>query len=97
MSRAAARDSDEQGDEDLCGIDQPGSCAYADQYSATDIGVASGAVSEREEFTPVADGVPGIEKEILGTASVGQRILGSFEWECDRRGVEGIHQGSEDT
>ena len=83
VSRVAARDSDEQGDDDLCGINQPGSCTYANQYSSSVISVASGAVSEREEFTPAAVGVSGIAKEILGTASVGQRILGSIEWQCD--------------
>ena len=34
---------------------------------------------------------------ILGSASMGQGILGSFEWECGRRGVERLHQESEAT
>jgi hypothetical protein len=45
LSRVTARDSDEQGDDDLCGFNQPGSCAYADQYTAPVIGITSGAVS----------------------------------------------------
>jgi hypothetical protein len=84
LSRVAAGDSDEQGDEDLCWINQPGSCAYANRHTAADIGIAGGAVSLGEEFTPAADGVPSITKEVLGSASVGQRVLGSIEWECDR-------------
>ena len=43
-------DSTEQGDDDLCGVDQPGSCAYADKYTAAAIGLEGGAVFEREEF-----------------------------------------------
>ena len=50
-------DSAEQGDDDLCGVDQPRSRAYADQYSTADIGIEGGAVSEREEFAQVAIGV----------------------------------------
>ncbi len=82
MSRAAARDSDEQGDDDQCGVNQPGSCAYANQYSAADIGIPSCAVSEGEEFAPTVVGVQGITKEILGSASMGQGILGGIDWEC---------------
>ena len=76
MSGVVARDCDQQGDDYLCGFYQPGSCAYADQYSASAIGISSGAVSEREEFTQVADGVSKATKTILGPALMGKRILG---------------------
>jgi len=84
VPRAAARDSNEQGDDDLCGVNQPGSCAYANQYSAADIGIPSCAVSEGEEFASTVVGEQGITKEILGAASMGEGIQGSIAWECDR-------------
>ena len=46
LSRVAARDSDQQGDDDQCGFNQPGSCAYTNQYTAAVISIAIGAVSE---------------------------------------------------
>ena len=70
MQGVAERDSDQQGDDDLCGINQPGSCAYVDRYSAPAIGIPSGPVSEGEEFTPVVVGVQGVTKAILGSASM---------------------------
>ena len=84
MSRVAARDSDQQGDDDLCGVNQPGSRAYADRDTAAAIGISSGAVSEGEEFAPAVVGVQVVTQAILGSASMGQGILGSFERECDR-------------
>jgi len=77
-------DSAEQGDDDLCGVDQPRPRAYADQHTSAVIGIEGGAVSEGEEFTPVVVGVQGAEEEVLGPALMGQGILGSIEWECDR-------------
>ena len=79
VSRVAARDSDEQGDDDLCGIHQPGSCAYANKYSAAAIGFASGAVSEGEEFAQIAVGLSQSTQAILGTTFVGSRLLGIDE------------------
>ena len=84
LPRVAARDSDQQGNDDLCRVNQPGSYSYADQHSAPIIGIASGAVPEGEEFAPVVVRVQGITKALLGAASMGQGLLGSFEWECDR-------------
>jgi ATP-dependent Lon protease len=57
---------------------------YADRYSAAAIGISSGAVSEGKEFAPVVVGVQVAEEAILGSASMGQGILGCFERECDR-------------
>ena len=71
MSGVVTRDCDQQGDDYLCGFYQPGSCAYADQYSASAIGISSGAVSKREEFTQVVVGVQGIKEAVLGSASMG--------------------------
>ena len=61
-----------------------GSCAYADRYSAAAVGILSAAVSAGEEFAQVAVGVQGVTQEVLGSASLGQELLGCFEWECDR-------------
>ena len=44
----------------------------------------SRAVSEGEEFAPVVVGVQGVTQALLGSASLGQGILGSFKRECDR-------------
>jgi len=46
LSRVAARDSDQQGDDDLCRFNQSWSCPYAYQYTAAVVGIPSGAVSE---------------------------------------------------
>ena len=54
MSGAATRDRDEQGDDYLRGINQPGPCSYADRDSSPAIGIPSCAISEREEFTQIA-------------------------------------------
>jgi Transposase IS200 like len=42
------------------------------------------SVSEGEEFAQVVVGVQGITQALLGSAPMGQGILGSFERECDR-------------
>jgi hypothetical protein len=83
VSGVVARDRDEQGDGDLCGLHQPGSCAYADRYSTAAIGIPSGAVSEGEEFAPVVVRVQGIKEAVLGSASMGEGLLGGFKRERD--------------
>ena len=84
MSGVIARDCNEQGDGYLCGFKQPGSCPYADRYSAAAIGVTSGPVSEGEEFAPAVVGVQGVKEAVLGPASMGEGILGGFKRERDR-------------
>ena len=83
MQGITARDSDEQGNDDLCGINQPGSRTYADWDPAAVIDISSGAVSEGEEFAQVVVGIQGVTEEVLGSASMGQGLLGSFERELD--------------
>ena len=56
----------------------------ADRYSAPAVGISSGAVSEGEEFAQVVVGVQGVTQALLGSASLGQGMLGGFERECDR-------------
>ena len=55
MPGVAAGDSLEPGDGDPRGVDQPGSCAYADRDTAVYLRVAGSAVPEREEFAQVAE------------------------------------------
>ena len=57
LSRIVEGDSEEQGDDDLCGVDQPRPCAYADKYTAAVIGIEGGAVFEGEEFAQAVIGV----------------------------------------
>ena len=76
MSRVIARDITKQGDDDLRGIGQSRSRASVDWDTAAIVGIESGPVSEREEFTQVADGVSKATKTILGPALMGKRILG---------------------
>ena len=83
MPGAAARGGDEQRDDHLCGLDQPGSCAYADWDTATVIGIESGTVFERQEFTSIVNGVQGAEEALLGPTLVGPRLLGGVKWKCD--------------
>ena len=92
MSRVTTRNSDEQGNDHLRGLDQPGSRSYADRNTAAAICITGGAVSERQEFSQIIERVPGAAKTVLGSTSVGQGILGSFEWQCDGRGMERLHQ-----
>ena len=74
-----ARDSTQQGDGDLRGINQPGSCAHADRDTAKFVGVESGAVPEREDFSSFANGVQSAAEALLGPTPVGEGILGSIE------------------
>lgn len=90
-ARAAAGDFAEHGDDDLCGGNQPRSCASSDRDTAKRIGIEGGAISERKEFAQDAVGVSEPEEEILGSAFVGAGVLGSVERECYRRGVEEIY------
>ena len=92
MSRAAVRDCDEQRDGDLRRINQPGSCAYADRDSTSAVGIPSGSISEREELAQIAIRVQAAEEKILGPTFVGNGLLGSIEWKCHGRSLEGIHQ-----
>ena len=50
MQRNATRNSDEQGNAYLCGVNKPGSCAYVGRDTAAIIGITGSATSEREEF-----------------------------------------------
>ena len=43
----------------------------------------SGAVSEGEEFAPVVVRVQGIKEAVLGSASLGEGLLGGFKRERD--------------
>jgi len=75
MPGIAARDSAQQGNGDLCGVNQPGSCAHADRDSTEFVGVQGGAVSEREKLASVANGVQVAAKAILG-----QRLWARGYW-----------------
>jgi len=89
----AAGDIAKPGDVDLCWGNQSRSCAHADWDSAAFVGIEGGAVSEGEEFAPDVVGVSGAEEAVLGPASMGSRVLGSDERECDGRSVEEVHRG----
>ena len=84
MPGVAARDSAGQGDDDLRGIDQPGSRAHADRDTAAVVGVQSGAIFEGQEFAQAVVGVCKAPQAILGPAPMGARLLGSNERERDR-------------
>ncbi len=95
VPRVVARDSAKQRDDYLCGVYQQGSCASSDRHTSELISIQGSAVSEREEFSQNADGVSSAKKEILGSAFVGKRLLGSFERKCDRRSLESVHRKPE--
>lgn len=78
-----ARDCANKGDGDLRGVDQPGSCPYADRDSATVVGIEGGTVFQGQEFAQIVDGVWGLEKAVLGPAFMSEGILGRFERKCD--------------
>ena len=82
--RIAQRDSAKHGADDLRGVDQPGSRAHADRDTAAHIGIEGSAIPEREEFAQDAIGVSKSEEAILGSALMGQGILGLVEWQRDR-------------
>ncbi len=83
LPRIAPRGCDEQRDDHLCGLDQPGSCAYADWNTATAIGIESSAVPEGQELASIVNGVQGTEETLLGPTLVGSRLLGGIERECN--------------
>ena len=83
MSRVVAGDSAEQGDDHLCRIDKSRSRAYADRNSPQSVGIESGAIFERKKLPQAAVRVQQVEEVLLGSAFVGQRILGCYEWECN--------------
>jgi len=91
----ASRDSEKQGDDHLCRLNKPRSCAHADWNSAQSVSIKGGPVSQREGFAQIAVGVFVVEEAILGPAFVGKRLLGGFKRERDRRSLEGVHQESE--
>ncbi len=70
--------------DDSCWGDQSRSCPYADLDPAERVGIESGAILEREEFSQIDVRVCKLEEAILGAASVGKGILGCIEWECNR-------------
>ena len=84
LSGVATRDCDKQRVVDLCGLDQQGPCPHADRNPAPDIGVQGSAVLEGEEFPQAHDGISAFEAALLGTAPMGQRLLGCIERKCDR-------------
>ena len=74
-----AGDSAEQGDDDLCGVDQPRPYPYADRDTAADLRVTCGPVSEGEEFAPTVVRVQAATQALLGPTLMGTRVLGSNE------------------
>ena len=93
----AERDSDEQGNADLCRQHQPRPRAYADRDTAAALGIESGAISEGKEFAPIAIGVQAVKEALLGSASMGQGLLGGNQRQCDGRSMERVHRKSEAT
>ena len=79
MPGVATRDSAQQGDEDLRGINQSRSCAYADRDSTKFVGIEGGTVPEREKLSPSTDGVQSVAEALLGPTPMGEGILGSIE------------------
>ena len=79
--RIAEGDIPKHGDDNLCGVDQSRPRTHADWNTAKRLGVEGSAISEREKLTQIADGISGSEEKVLGSASVGQRILGRIEWQ----------------
>jgi len=69
--RIAEGDIPRHGADDLCGVDQPRSRAYANWYLTADLGIEGGAVSEGEKFAQAPIGVCKSEEEIFGSASMG--------------------------
>ena len=88
-------DRAESGNEDLCRCDQPGPRAHADRNTAADIRIEGGAKFEGKELAQDVVGISEFEEAVLGATFVGERILGSQQRECDRRGVEEVHRGTE--
>ena len=84
VSGVAKGNSNQQGNADLCGVDQSRSRAYADWDSATAFGIEGCAVSKGKEFASAAIGIQAIKEAVLGTALMGKRVLGSNEWKCNR-------------
>jgi len=80
VPRIDSRDCQKQRNDYLRGVDQSGSCAYADWYTAEFVGIQGGAISEGEEFAQANVGVFFAEKAVLGSAFVGEGILGGFQW-----------------
>ena len=72
----ASRDSEKQGDDHLCRLNKPRSCAHADWNSAKSVSIKGSAVSQGEEFAQVAVGVFVIEKAILGASICGHEAIG---------------------
>ena len=82
MSGVAEGDCAEQGDANLCGVGEPGSCAHADRDTAADLGVTGGTIFEGQEFAQAVIGVFSTEEAVLGTALMGPGVLGVHEREC---------------
>lgn len=89
--RALAGDQSKYGDDDIRRSDQSGPRAHARVDTAECVGVASRTVSKSEELAQVAERICGIEEAVLGPVSVGTRLLGGIERECDGRGVAEVH------
>jgi hypothetical protein len=84
MSRVVAGDSAKQRNDYLCRVDQSRSRAYANRNSPEPIGIESGSILEGEKLSQVTVRVQQVEEALLGAAFVGQRVLGCYEWECNR-------------
>jgi len=80
---AAARDSDEQRDEDLCRSYKPGSCSYANRDTTKHVSFQSRTISEREKLSQTVERIQTVKEAILGATFVGERILGGNKRECD--------------
>ena len=83
MPGVAARDCPKQGDGDLRRVSQPRSHPSTDWDPAAVVGIEGGAVSERKELAQTAVRIREPEKAILGSASMGSRILGGDQRERD--------------
>ncbi len=57
--------------------------AYVNWDTAAAIGLTGGAASEGQEFAQVVIGISGAAQAVLGSAPMGQGVLGGIKWKCD--------------
>ena len=77
--RTATRNCAGSRDEDLCRVDQSGSCAYADWDTTASVGVTSGAIPQGEKLAQTSVGISIASQKILGPTSLEAGILGRYQ------------------
>lgn len=87
-------DLSSSGSGDLEGARSCGPCASVVECAAAVGAEPRDAADQGEDIASSIAGLPTVTQGVLGPTPLGSRVLCRFEWQCHRRGAQGVHRES---